>query len=89
MNNSNIEAVINLVNGTSDKYIHASFIRLPQADILIVIWQIKRSVLCKYIWLKYKEGSETDYEKVMKEETFDEEDLSKKLRHKSKSAMKG
>ena len=40
-------------------------------------------------WLKYEEGSETDYEEVMEEETFDQEGISKKKRFKYKSVMKG
>ena len=89
MNNPNIEVVLHLANGTSNKYVPASSHRLIQADLLIGIRQFKNSVRWKAFRLKYEEGSETDSEGVMEEDKFDEEGLSTNLRPKSKSAMKG
>lgn len=90
MNIPNTEAVLHLVNGTSNKYVPAPSRRLIQADLLIGIRQFKNSVRWKEFWLKYEEGSETDSEGVMEEEEiYDEEGLNTKLRPKSKSAMKG
>ena len=90
MNIPNTEAVLHLVNGTSNKYVPAPSHRLFQTDLLIGIRQFKHSVRWKEFWLKYEEGSETDSEGVMEEEEiYDEEGLNTKLIPKSKSAMKG
>ena len=88
MNIPNTEAVLHLVNGTSNKYVPAPSRRLIQDDLLIGIRQFKNYVRWKEFWLKYEEGSETDSEGVMEEEEiYDEEGLNTKLRPKSKSAM--
>ena len=90
MNFPNTEAVLHLVNGTSNKYVPAPSRRLIQADILIGIRQFKDFVRWKEFWLKYEEESETDSEGVMEEEEkIDEEGLNTELRPTSKSAMKG
>ena len=67
MNIPSTEAVLHLVNGTSNKYVPAPSCRLIQADLLIGIRQFKNSVRWKEIWLKYEEGSVTDSEGVMEE----------------------
>ena len=89
MNNPNIEAVLHLVNGTSNKHVPGLSCRLIQADLLIGIHQFKNSVRWKEFWLKYEEVSETDSEGVMEEDKFDEEGLNTNLRPKSESAMQG
>ena len=90
MNIPNTEAVLHLVNGTSNKYVPALSRRKIQAELLIGIRQFKHSVRWKEFWLKYKEGSETDSEGVMEEEEkIDEEGLNTNLRPKYKSEMKG
>ena len=85
----NTEAVIHLVNGNSNRYVPAPSRRLIQDELLIGIRQFKNSIRWKEFWLEYEEGSETDSEGVMEEETLDEEGLNTKLRPKSKSSMKG
>ena len=65
MNIPNTEAVLHLVNVTSNKYVPVPSHRLIQADILIFIRQFKNSVRWKEFWLKYEEGSETDSEGLM------------------------
>ena len=62
MNNPNIEAVLHLVNVTSNKHVPGLSCRLIQADLLIGIHQFKNSVRRKEFWLKYEERSETDPE---------------------------
>ena len=89
MKNLNTEAVLHLLNGTSDKYFPEPSHRVIQADLLIGISQFKNSVRWKECWLKYEEGSEADSEQVTEEEKFYEEGLSTNLRPKSESEMKG
>ena len=72
MNTPNIEAFLKIVNITSNIYIPPPPCRLIQADLLIGIRQFKNSVRWKEFRLKYEEGSETDSEGVMEEDTFDE-----------------
>ena len=89
MNNPNIEAVLQLVNGTSNKCVPAPSRRLIQADLLIDMRQYKNSGRWKEFWFKYEEGSETNYEGVVEEDKFNKEGLSTNVGPKSKSAMKG
>ena len=89
MNNPNIEAVLDILNGTSNNYFPAPSRKLVKADLLIGIRQFKHYVIWKECWLKYEEGSETDSEGVMEKDNFDKKGISNNLRPKSKSAMKG
>ena len=89
MNNPNTEVVLNLVNGTSNRYVTVPSLRLIQAYLLICIHQFYNSILWKEFWLKYEEGSETYSERVMEEQKVDEEGLNTNLIPKMKSKMKG
>ena len=80
MNIPNTEAVLHLVNATSNKYVPAPSRRLIQADLLIGIPQLNFFVRWKEFWLKDEEGSETDSEGLLEEEeNLDEEGLNTKL----------
>ena len=70
MNSPNIEAVLNLVNGNSNKYVPAPPHRLIQAVLLIGLHQFKNSVTWKGFWLNNEDIiSEMEYEE--EEDYFD------------------
>ena len=65
-NNPKIEAVLNLCNGTSIKYVPAPSRRSIQADLIIGLHQFKHSVRWKEVWVK-------NGDVIMKESSSEEE----------------
>ena len=65
-NNPQIEAVLNLCNGTSTKYVPAPSRRSIQTDLIIGLRQFKHSVRWKEVWVK-------NGDVIMKESSSEEE----------------
>ena len=86
--NPQIEAFLNLCNGTLTKYIPAPSLRSIQADLLIGLRQFKNSVRWKEFWVK-RNGVMEESSSEEEEKDFDKEGLGTQLRNKSKGAHKG
>ena len=86
-NNPQIEAVLNLCNGTFTKYAPAPSRRSIQAYLLIGLRQFKKSVRWKEFWVKrnvvMEESSSED-----EGEEFGKEDMGTQLIPKSKGAFR-
>ena len=89
VNNTNIEAVLHLINGDKIKYVPAMSQRLIQSDLLIGIRQFKKSVRWREFWLKHEERSENILRKWKGRICFDKGGIVTKSRYKSKNSMKG
>ena len=87
-NNPQIEAVLNLCNGTSTEYVPTPSLRSIQADLLIGLRQFKNSVRWKEFWVIRNDVMEEPSSEE-EEEEFDKEGLGNQLRPKSKGAFGG
>ena len=65
-NNPQMEAVLNLCNGTSTKYVPVPSRRSIQTNLIIGLRQFKHSVRWKEAWVKNGDG-------IMKESSSEEE----------------
>ena len=88
-NNPQIEAVLNICNGTSTKYVPAPSRRSIQADLLIGLRQFKNSVRWKEFWIRNKNVDMEETSSEEEEEEFVKEGLGTQLKPKSKGAFRG
>ena len=85
-NTPQIEAILNICNGTLTKYIPAPSCRSIQADLLIDLRQFKTSVGWKEFWVKNRDVVMEESSSEEEYQYFDKEGLGTQVSPKSKGA---